>query len=321
MGKKICIFGGSGFVGRAITRNAIAHGHTVTVACRHPQRARALLVEGARLARADIATGRHLEEAIGDADCVINLVGILFEKGSYTFEAVHVHGTEHVLAACRQAGVAQYLHMSALGASPDSPSIYARTKAAAEEHVRRSGLNWAIFRPSIIYGDGDSFFNKFKRMSTTLPFVPLIEGDARFQPVWVEDVARAFVMSVGNRRVRGRIFELGGPKTYSFRELLEYMLKVLGRRRLLIPVPRPLARMLAFVLQFLPRPPLTPDQLLLLQRDNVVEGDPPFPPEFGHAAALEDILPTYLPGGRPWRWQSRLNEERKRYWFARWRSD
>ena len=319
MGGRICIFGGSGFVGRAIARCAAARGYAVTVACRHPERARELLVGGVRLARADIATGRRLQEAVEGADCVINLVGILYEKGGGTFEAVHVRGTEHVLEACRRAGIRRYLHMSALGASADSPSLYARTKAAAEERVRRSGLEWTIFRPSLIFGEGDAFFNRFKRMSALLPVLPLIAGDTRFQPVWVEDVARAFVRAVGDRHARGWTFELGGPKAYSFRELLDAMLQVLGRRRLLLPVPPPLARLLAAAMRFLPRPPLTPDQLLLLQRDNVVEGAHPFPPEFGPAAALEDVLPACLPGTGPWRRQSRLDDDRRRSGYAPWR--
>ncbi len=320
MGKHICIFGGSGFVGRAITHKAIEQGYSVTIACRHPERARDLLVEGAHLVRADIAAGRNLDEAIANADCVVNLVGLLYEKGRYTFESVHVHGTEHVLAACAQAGIKQYLHMSALGVGAQSPSTYARTKAVAEERVRQSALCWTIFRPSIIYGAGDSFFNKFRQLSAGIPFMPVIEGDARFQPVWVEDVARAFVLSLGNRHVQEKIYELGGPGVFSFRELLTIMLRMLGRRRLLIPVPRLVARIMAMSLQFLPVPPLTPDQLLLLQHDNVVQGVA-FPPEFGQPAALEDILPTYLPGSRAGKLQRRLNSDRRRYWQSRWKPD
>ena len=194
MGQRVCIIGGSGFVGRSIVHEAISQGHQVTVACRHPERARSLLLSCERVVRADIADGSGLDDAVQGADVVINLVGLLFEKGRYNFEAVHVQGTEHVLAACKNAGVSQYLHMSALGAGQVEDSKYSMTKAEAEGRVRQADIHWTIFRPSIIYGVGDSFFNKFKEMTTALPVLPVISGETRFQPVWVEDVARAFVV-------------------------------------------------------------------------------------------------------------------------------
>jgi len=313
MVKRICIIGGSGFVGHAITRAARNAGYDIVVGCRHPERARDMLVRGVTLHRVDIASGRGLEVAVTGADCVINLVGLLYEKGSQTFEAVHVHGTEHVLAACKAAGVERYLHMSALGADADSPSAYARTKAQAEAAVKGSGLNWTIFRPSIIFGAGDSFFNKFKRMTDLAPVLPVIEGGTRFQPVWVEDVARAFVISAESRHVRHKTFELGGPEVFTLRELLECMLETLGRRRLLLPVPRPVARVMAACMQFLPVPPLTPDQLILLSRDNFVDG-PAFPTMFGKPSAVGAVLPTYIGGSQANLLQHRLDEDRRQYW-------
>ncbi|MDQ7011415.1 MAG: complex I NDUFA9 subunit family protein [Mariprofundaceae bacterium] len=312
MSKHVCIIGGSGFVGRAIVRKAIHHGYGVTVACRHPERSRELQVEGARLARVDITDGHGLDEAVQRADTVINLVGLLFEKGRYSFTAAHVRGTEHVLAACQRAGVRQYLHMSALGAGQVPDSAYATTKAGAEARVRSSGLDWTIFRPSIIYGEGDSFFNKFKQMTAMLPVLPVIAGETRFQPVWVNDVARAFVTSIGNRHVKGQTFELGGPDIYTFRELLEILMKTLGRKRLLVPVPYFAARIMAAFMQFLPTPPLTPDQLILLGWDNVVEGEP-FPAIFGTPAPLEAILPTYIRASRPESLQQQLDTSRSHY--------
>ncbi len=312
MGQRVCIIGGSGFVGRAIVRQAVAQGHEVTVACRHPQRSRDLLVEGVHLRRVDVVDGRGLDEAVAGADTVIYLVGLLFEKGRYTFEAAHVHGVEHVLEACKRAGVKQYLHMSALGAGQIPASKYARTKGEAEGVVRRCPMQWTIFRPSIIYGAGDNFFNQFKAMTRSLPVLPVISGDTRFQPVWVEDVARAFVQGIGNRHVAGKTFELGGPKSYTFRELLEMLLAELGRRRILLPVPGPIARLMAMFMQFLPKPPLTPDQLILLRHDNVVEGDP-FPAEFGKAARLEAVLPAYIHGSSAEQLQQTLNHARSHY--------
>lgn len=319
MALRLSIIGGSGFVGRAIVdaaRDLDPREFKITVACRHPERSRDLMVEGAHLLYADIVDGTGLAKAVQDADCVVNLVGLLFEKGRYTFQAVHVEGTKNVLKACQEAGVKQYLHMSALGADPTSPSRYARTKAEAEELVRNSTLNWTIFRPSIIYGPRDSFFNKFKAMSRFSPVLPVIEGNTRFQPIWVEDVARAFVQSIDKHKVAGQCFELGGPRIYTFRELLEYLMQCLNRRRLLVPVPRPMARILAAILQYLPNPPLTPDQLILLQKDNIVHG-PAYPEVFGKPAALEDILPSYITGGQADWLQHRLDESRKLYWNVR----
>lgn len=315
MGKHICIIGGSGFVGRAIVKAAREQGHDITIACRHPERARDLMVEGARLVKADVVDGYGLDEAVQGADCVISLVGILFEKGRQSFEAAHVRGTEHLLAACERAHTPQYLHMSALGADAASASVYARTKAAAEERVQQSGLNWTIFRPSVIYGAGDSFFNRFRQLSTFPLILPVIGGDTRFQPVWVEDVARAFVASIGNRHTTKQTYELGGPKVYTMRELLAMFMQAMGRQRLLLSVPRPVAGIMASLLQFLPTPPLTPDQLRLLQRDNTVDGRA-FPKVFGKPAALEEVLPTLL-DTRSAHLQQRLDRHRRYYWKTR----
>jgi len=312
MGQRLCIIGGSGFVGRAIALQAIQAGHMVTVVCRHPVRARGQLVDGARLVRADLTDGFGLDEAVAGADVVINLVGLLFEKGRQNFESVHVKGTARVIEACKAAGVKQLLHMSALGAGQIEESLYARTKAEAEQLVAASGMDFTIFRPSIIYGAGDSFFNKFKAMSQSMPVLPVISGDTRFQPIWVEDVARAFVSSLGNRHVTGATFELGGPTNYSFKELLELLLKELGIQRTLIPVPGIAASLMAAFTQILPTPPITRDQLILLGRDNVIDGES-FPALFGEAAALEDVLPTYICGNCADAKQKDWDQMRTRY--------
>ncbi len=312
MGQRISIIGGSGFVGRAIVRQAVAAGHQVTVACRHPERARELLVDGAILRKADVVDGSGLAGAIAGADTVIYLVGLLFEKGRQNFAAVHVDGVARVLETCKQAGVKQYLHMSALGAGSVEGSAYAETKAAAEALVADSGLNWTIFRPSIIYGAGDNFFNQFKAMSALLPVMPVISGATRFQPVWVEDVARAFVTSVGDRHVASQTYNLGGPNTYSFQDLLELLMSELGRNRLMIPVPGFAAKLMALFTSVLPTPPITLDQLKLLAHDNVVDGEP-FPAMFGKPAAVEIVLPSYIAASRPeWR-QHQMDASRQHY--------
>ncbi len=312
MSKQICIIGGSGFVGRAIVRQATEAGHRVTVGCRHPERARDLLVYGIELAKVDITDGRGLDDAVAGSDVVINLVGLLFERGRYSFDAAHVSGTEQLLDACKKAGVSHYLHMSALGAGKVPESRYSRTKGEAEARVRRSGLNWTIFRPSIIYGEGDSFFNKFKAMTGLLPVLPVIAGHTRFQPVWVEDVARAFVQAAGDRHTFGQVYELGGPKSYRFMELMQLLMKELGRCRLLVPVPGFAAKIMALFMQWLPTPPLTSDQLKLLQHDNVVDGEA-FPARFGKPANLEAVLPGYIRQSQAGRLQRLLNHSRSRY--------
>jgi len=313
MPKQVCIIGGSGFVGRAIVRQAISAGYHVTVVCRHPERARDLLVCGVRLVKADITNVKGLTEAVAGSDCVINLVGLLFERGRYSFDASHVKGTENILQACKDEGVSQYLHMSALGAGEIPESRYSRTKGEAETRVRQSGQHWTIFRPSLIYGEGDSFFTKFKSMTRFAPVLPVIAGDTRFQPVWVEDVARAFIESIGNQQVDGNIYTLAGPKSYSFMALMQMLMKSLGRRRLLIKVPSFVAKIMAIFMQLLPVPLLTMDQLKLLQRDNVVDSGEAFPEIFGEAADLEAILSTYIRQGQAGRMQSHLDDSRTRY--------
>ncbi|MBL4760450.1 MAG: complex I NDUFA9 subunit family protein [Mariprofundaceae bacterium] len=312
MTQRVCIIGGSGFVGRVIVRQAIRAGHDVTVACRHPEKARSLIVEGVRLIKADLSDGRGLDDAIAGADCVINLVGLLFERGRYDFDTVHVHGTEHVLAACKRHNVKQYLHMSALGAGTIPASSYSRSKGDAEGYVRQSGMTWTLIRPSIIYGMGDSFFTKFKDMSAMLPILPVIQPETRFQPVWVEDVARVFVQSIGNRHVHEQTYELAGPKIYSFMDLMTLLMSTLQRKRLLLPVPNIFAKLLATISRLLPTPLLTADQLLLLQHDNVATGES-FPSQFGQPASLESILPNYISGNQIERLQEHLDDCRTRY--------
>jgi len=311
MGQRVCIIGGSGFVGRAIAKRAVAAGHQVTVGCRHPERARDMLIDGVRMKKVDVVDGRGIDEAVSGCDTVIYLVGLLFERGRYSFQAAHVDGVEHVLAACQRAGVGQYLHMSALGAGAVPESIYATTKGEAEARVRGFGSNWTIFCPSIIYGAGDSFFNKFKAMSV-LPVLPVICGETLFQPVWVEDVARAFVTAIGNRHTAGQRYELAGPVTYSFSQLLQMMLDELGLKRKLIPVPLTIAGLMAGFGSLLPTPLFTMDQLTLLEHDNIATGEP-FPALFGVPARLEQVLPTFIFGNQAETLQQQMDVSRQHY--------
>ncbi len=291
---RITIIGGSGFVGRAVARQALAAGHEVGVACRYPERARDLLVEGASLFKVDVVAGTGIEAAVAEADTVIYLVGLLFERGAQRFSAVHVDGVKRVLQACEQAGVKQYLHMSALGVDQVPESDYAATKMAGESLVTAANLSWTIFRPSVIYGAGDSFFQTFKAMSEKLPVLPVVCGKTRFQPVWVEDVARCFVASIGHQEADGQVYELGGVQQYTLQELLTLLMKELGHDRILLPLPDVAAKLLAVASSLLPTPLLTMDQLKLLQHDNVVQGSTPFPACFGEPATVEQVLPSYI---------------------------
>jgi len=312
MAQRVCIIGGSGFVGRSIVDQALAAGHQVRVACRHPERARDLMVKGVEMAAVDVTDGRGIEAAVANQDVVIYLVGLLFEKGKQNFIAAHRDGVERVLKACKEAGVQQYLHMSALGAGDVAESSYATTKAQAEALVSKADLNSTIFRPSIIYGAGDNFFNQFKAMSAMLPVMPVISGATLFQPVWVEDVARAFVTAIGNQHVSGQRYDLAGPQTYSFQAMLELLMCALGRKRLFIPLPAMAAKMMAIFTSILPTPPITLDQLKLLSHDNVVDGEA-FPALFGTPASLLDILPSFIGDSQSEGAQLRMNDCRQHY--------
>jgi NADH dehydrogenase len=209
-------------------------------------------------------------------DAVIHLVGIISEVGASTFENVHTRGTGNIAAAARQAGVSRFVHMSALGTRPNAASRYHQTKWAAEELVRRSGLEFTIFRPSLIYGPGDQFINLFARLSRFSPVVPLMGSPrARFQPVPVETVAAAFVRSLGEPKAAGQTYDLCGPEALTLSEIVDRILDVLQRKRLKLQVPPSLARCQAIGLEFLFRrllrraSPLNHDQLIMLQEDNL----------------------------------------------------
>ena len=312
----VTVFGGSGFVGRYVVQRLAKHGWIVRVAVRHPDRALFLKPMGAVGQIVPLAASLHHREslriAVTGADAVVNLVGILAERGRQTFSAVHAEGAGAVAAAAKAAGVGTLVQMSALGADPAAAAQYARTKAAGEQAVRAAFPSAGIVRPSIVFGPEDDFFNRFAGMSRFSPALPLIGGGkTRFQPVYVGDVASAIARLVEDQAVAGKTYELGGPRIYSFRELLEFILHEIGRRRLLVPLPFALARLQALCLEIpprlipvLPAPPLTRDQVRLLERDNVVSAGALTLADLGiQPAAVEMLVPGYLaryrPGGRP----------------------
>jgi uncharacterized protein YbjT (DUF2867 family) len=302
------IFGGSGFIGRYIVQRLARRGWILRIAVRRPDQALFLKPLGnvgqiVPIA-ANIRYERSIAAAIEGADTVVNLVGILYEGGRQRFDAVHADGARRVARAAHAAGVERLLHISALGADPQSNSAYARSKAAGEALLREHFPAAAILRPSIVFGPEDDFFNRFAAMARFSPVLPLIGGGTtRFQPVYVGDVADAAAEALTNEVAAGETYELAGPKIYSFRELLEILLAAIGRRRHLISIPYSLANLQAALLQWLPHPPLTIDQIRLLQHDNVAGGRLPGLAELGiQPSGLEAILPSYLesyrPGGR-----------------------
>lgn len=295
----ITIFGGSGFIGRYLVRRLAAKGHRIRVAVRDPEAAMFLKPAGdvgqVVPIQANLRHKGSIQRAVAGADIVINSVGILFEGGAQRFAAVHVHGAEAIAEAAAEAGARRLIHLSAIGADADSMSLYARSKAAGEARVQAAFPNSAILRPSVVFGAEDGFFNLFGQMSVYAPALPLVGGGlTKFQPVFVDDVAAAGALLATDNPLTG-IVELGGPRVYSFRELLELTLAETGRNCLLLPLPFELAKIVAFFTQLLPTPPLTQDQVELLRRDNVVSGDYPGLSDLGLTAhGAEAILPSYM---------------------------
>jgi uncharacterized protein YbjT (DUF2867 family) len=294
------IFGGSGFIGRYMVERLAKQGWILRIAVRRPDQALFLrpLGDVAQIVPigANIRHERSVAAAVQGVDTVINLVGILYESGRQRFDAVHVEGVRRVARAAAGAGVRRFLHISALGADAQSPSAYARSKAAGEATLREHFPSAIVLRPSIVFGPEDDFFNRFAAMARLSPALPLIGGGGmRFQPIYVGDVADAATAALTSPEFAGQTFELAGPRIYTFKELMVLTLATIERRRLLLPVPFAIARIQAAVLGLLPHPPLTLDQLQLLKTDNVASGKLPGLAELGlQPTGLEAILPSYL---------------------------
>jgi uncharacterized protein YbjT (DUF2867 family) len=270
----ITIYGGSGFLGRHLVRALAKRDYRIRVAVRRPELAGHLQPLGKvgqiHAVQANIRNGASVEAAARDAHVLINLVGILFERGRQRFDAVHTLGAEQVALAANAHG-ARVVHVSAIGADENARSHYARSKAAAERLVLSAQPDAVIMRPSILFGPEDDFFNRFAALARLSPALPLIGGGkTRFQPVFVGDVAAAIADAVDGGARAGAIYELGGPDVRSFKQLMQYVLTTIERKRLLLPVPFFVAKLQAMVLQLMPTPLLTPDQVELLRVDNVV---------------------------------------------------
>jgi uncharacterized protein YbjT (DUF2867 family) len=300
----VTVFGGSGFLGRHTVRALARAGWRIKVATRHPARGFFLRPLGTvgqiDFVKCDVSDAESVAHAVMGSSAVINLTGILFQKGQ-TFEDVQVEGATNVAQAAARAGVGALVHVSAIGADPESDSSYAETKALGEQAVREAFADAVILRPSIIFGPEDGFFNKFAGMARFSPVLPLVGGGhTRFQPVFVGDVAQAIVTALGDA-ARGRTYELGGPGVYSFKELLQLILRETGRRRALLPLPFGLASFKAAFLQMLPNPILTMDQVKLLKKDNVVAPTAAGLADLGITpTSVEAVIPSYL-----WRFRAK----------------
>ncbi|HMF66794.1 MAG TPA: complex I NDUFA9 subunit family protein [Phyllobacterium sp.] len=301
--KLVTVFGGSGFIGRHVVCALTKRGYRVRVAVRRPDLAFHLQPLGGvgqiQAVQANIRNRASVDRAVAGSDHVINLVGLLFEGGNQKFSTVHDFGARAVAEAARAAGV-PFTHMSAIGADPRSHSAYASTKGRAETAIHGTLPDAIIIRPSIVFGPEDNFFNKFAGMARLSPFLPLIGGGhTKFQPVYVGDVAEVFARSVDGALTPGAIYELGGGEVLTFRQCLEEMLRIIGRKRMFVSIPFWIAKIQGSILGYLPKPPLTKDQVVSLQHDNVVS----------HAAkeegrtleglgirpqTIETILPSYL---------------------------
>lgn len=300
------VFGGSGFIGRYVVKRLAQLGYLVRVAVRDPEAALFLKPMGSVgqvvPLYASVTDDASVANAVAGADVVVNLVGILSESRGAGFQSVQAEGAARVASLAAAAGVGRLVHLSAIGADADSPSHYAQSKAAGEQAVRSVFPGATILRPSVVFGPEDHFFNRFAAIARLAPFMPVIAGATKFQPVYVGDVADAVMAAIARPDAVGATYELGGPRVWTMRELMAYILAQTGRDKILVNVPMCIARMQAAVMELIPGKPLTRDQLLLLQRDNVASAGVP-------GLAALDIVPTpvelivpaylrrFLPGG------------------------
>ncbi len=299
-GSIITVVGGSGFLGRYVVHRLAGQGYVIRVLCRHPSEATFLKPAGnvGQIVPdyADLAKPESLKGKVDNSAAVINLVGILYESGKHSFSRIHAQGAEKLAKLAKEAGVPRFVQVSALGVSKASNSTYARTKLAGEEAVRGVYPNATILRPSVLFGAEDNFFNQFARMSQFSPALPAIGGgETKFQPVYVDDVAQAITTVLERRDTAGKTYELGGPKVFTFKEILQYIGEVTGQKRALVPIPYSVAGLMGSITQLLPNPMLTSDQVRLLKYDNIVSEEALTFADLGITPTpVEAVVPEYL---------------------------
>ncbi|HET7409484.1 MAG TPA: complex I NDUFA9 subunit family protein [Paracoccaceae bacterium] len=298
----VTVVGGSGFVGRYIAQRMARRGWRVRVACRRPNEALFVQTYGVvgqvLPVQCNIRDEASMRSVLMGADAVVNCVGVLWEGGRNRFDAVHVEGAARVARLAAEQGARRLVHISAIGADPESPSRYGRTKAEGERAVLDAYPNAVILRPSVVFGPEDALFNRFASMTRFTPVLPVVGAETRFQPVWVEDVAEAAAKGATGEAEPG-LYELGGPRVATFREMMQLMLQVIRRRRAIIEIPFGLAGLQAWLLQLTSmvgvKPMLTVDQVEMLRRDNVVaEGVRGFHALGLQPTAMEAVLDSYL---------------------------
>lgn len=307
--KNVCIFGGTGFLGRYITQELARSGYRIKVATRMPEAAYDLKPSGnvgqVVPFQCDYKEAESIEAAIKDCDVVINLVGILFEKGKNKFTRVHAELPKVIAEISARHDVKKFIHVSAMGID-ESKSKYAASKVEGEKAIKKQFPNVTILRPSVVFGPGDSFFNMFAKLAVLLPALPLIGGGkTKFQPVYVDDIAKAIgvIVNEPNNEYEGQTYALGGPEVVTFKEIYQRLFTQINRKRALISLPWPIAKLQGAVFSLMPKPLLTKDQVVSLETDNIIRnGDKTFK-DLGiiptaMAAVLPDYLSCYKRGGR-----------------------
>lgn len=310
-GKIVTVFGGSGFLGRYVVRALCKRGWRVRVAMRRPHLGVDLKVSGdvgqVQLVQANVRNRPSIARALENADAVVNLVAILYERGAQSFEGTQTQGGRNVAELAAEAGIARFVQVSAIGADLKSRSAYQRSKAEAERAVLAAIPTATVVRPSILFGPEDGFFTRFANMARSSPILPVIGGGTRFQPVYAADVAEGIAAALERPEAQGRTYEFGGPSVYTMKELLQFLVKQIDRPRLLLPLPIPVAQPMGYVIGALSRlnplfgPPLTGDQVQNLKVDNVVAPGMPGLADLGvtQLETIETIAPTYLWRHRP----------------------
>jgi uncharacterized protein YbjT (DUF2867 family) len=298
------VFGGTGFLGRRLVRGLAAEGANLRIAVRSPDRARSILpaafLDRVTLFRADVRDRASVAAAVAGADAVVNAVSAYVEKPGATFEAVHEQGARTLAQEAAAAGVARLVLVSGIGADPESRSPYIRSRGCGELAVRQAFPGATIVRPSAMFGPGDALFGTLADLVRLLPVVPLIGGGrTRLQPVYVDDVAEGIARMLADRATAGQTYDLAGPGVYTVRELVGFALRLMDKRRLLLPVPFAVAEIHARVFELLPSPPLTTGQVDLLKADNLASGAlPGFRDLDIRPKSIEDIVPTYIGRGK-----------------------
>jgi uncharacterized protein YbjT (DUF2867 family) len=310
-GKIVTVFGGSGFLGRQVVRALCRKGWRVRVAMRRPHLGGDVRLAGdvgqVQLVQANVRNRPSIERALENADAVINLVAVLYNRGSQTFQGTIALGAENIARLAAERGIRNFVYVSAIGASDTSHSAYAKAKSAAEAATLDAIPTATILRPSIMFGPEDGFFTRFARIARMAPVMPLIGGSAKFQPAYVGDVADAIAAALAKPETQGQTYELGGPRVYTMKELIAYILREIDRPRLMLPIPMLFAAPLGYTIGGLSKlnpffgPPLTGDQVQLLHTDNVVAPGAKTFADLGITTleTVEAIAPTYLWRHRP----------------------